>query len=78
MQFQILYEVKPLNRYSFKDAMEKRFSPISIGDSCFLSSSCNLLFLLRTKLFDVNHSRHVCKCLKSFFASRLRMAGLLR
>ena len=57
----MLYEVKPLNRYSFKGAMETRFSPISIDDSFFLSSSCNLYFLLRTRLFDVYHGRRVCK-----------------
>ena len=53
--FKCFYEVKPLNCYSFKDAMEMRFSPISIGDNCFLSSSCNYSFycVLNSSMFAI-------------------------
>ena len=57
----MLIEVKPLSRYSFKNTMETRFSPISIGNSCFLSKVVIYSSYCVLKLFDVYHSRHVCK-----------------
>ena len=79
--FKCFYEVKPLIVILFKDAMETRASPISIGDSCFLSLVVIYSFygVLNSAMFiNVYHSRRVCKRLKSFFACRLRMTGLLR
>ena len=57
----MLIELKPLSRYSFKNAMETRFSPISIGNNCFLSKVVIYSSYCVFKLFNVYHSRRVCK-----------------
>ena len=53
---------KPLSPYSFKNTMETRFSPISIGDSCFLSLVVVYSFycVLNSAMFiNVYHGRCV-------------------